>query len=166
MDPEINQIKIGTFKVGIIGLKAALQDIAKTHAEKSNKEVADKLMDHLSIKNYIPDHAREDYANAFVREFRKMLGQPYEEGKHQGVEIKILGQGCARCNMLEKDVMDVLSEMDLPADLEHVRDAQEIAHYKVMAVPALIINGTVMCKGKMPSRKQLKKWLGDITRVH
>ena len=116
-------------------------------------------MDLLSIKNYIPDHVRESYGQAFVRVFRKSIGQSYEEDKSHELEIKVLGQGCAQCDRLEKHIMEVLSEMGLPADLEHVRDIQEIAKYKVMGVPALIINGEVMCKGKVPSKKQLKKWL-------
>ncbi|MBW1642058.1 MAG: thioredoxin family protein [Deltaproteobacteria bacterium] len=159
MESEVSQIKIGTFKVGIIGLKSALEQIAQTHSEKSDKEVANKLLDLLSAKNYIPDHVRESYGQAFVREFRKLVGQTYEEDNNRGLEIKVLGQGCAQCDRLEKHIMEVLSEMGLPADLEHVRDIQEIAKYKVMGVPALIINGEVMCKGKVPSKKQLKKWL-------
>jgi len=159
MESEVTQIKIGTFKVGIIGLKNALEQIAQTHSEKSDKEVADKLLNLLSIKNYIPNHVRESYGQAFVRAFRKSIGQPYEEDKSQGLEIKVLGQGCAQCDRLEKHIMEVLNEMNLPADLEHVRDIQEIAKYKIMGVPALIINGEVMCKGKVPSKKQLRKWL-------
>jgi len=159
MESEVTQIKIGTFKVGIIGLKNALEQIAQTHSEKSDKEVADKLLNLLSIKNYIPNHVRESYGQAFVRAFRKSIGQSYEEDKSHGLEIKVLGQGCAQCDRLEKHIMEVLNEMNLPADLEHVRDIQEIAKYKIMGVPALIINGEVMCKGKVPSKKQLRKWL-------
>jgi len=159
MEPEVSQIKIGATKVGIIGLKSAFQKFSETHAEKPDNEVADKLLALLSGENYIPDHVRETYGKAFVREFRKFLGQPFKEEKSQGLEIKVLGQGCARCDKLEKDLMDVLSEMNVPADLEHIRDIQEIANYKVMGVPALVINGKVMCTGKAPSRKQLKKWL-------
>jgi small redox-active disulfide protein 2 len=162
MESEVSQIKIGTFKVGIIGLKNAMEQITPTHAEKPDTEVAVKLLDLLSVKNYIPDHVCETYGKAFVREFRKSIGQSYEEDKCSELEIKVLGQGCARCDKLTKDLMEVLSEMNLPADLEHVRDIQEIARYKVMGVPALIINGEIMCTGKVPSKKQLKKWLENI----
>jgi small redox-active disulfide protein 2 len=164
MESEVSQIKVGSFKVGIIGLKSAFEKINQTHLKKSDTEVADILLDLLSVKNYIPDHVREGYGKAFVREFRKFMGQPYEEDKSQGLEIKVLGQGCNRCDKLEKDLMEVLSEMNMPADLEHVRDIQEIAKYKVMGVPALIINEEVMCKGKVPSKKQLKKWLEKATK--
>ncbi len=33
----------------------------------------------LALKNYIPGGARNHYAQAFAREFRKFLGQPVEE---------------------------------------------------------------------------------------
>jgi len=163
MESEVSQIKIGAFKVGIIGLKNALEQISQTHSGKSDEEVADKLLDLLSVKNYIPDHVRESYAQAFVKEFRRSIGQPYTEDKGNGLEIKVLGQGCPRCDKLEKDIMEVLSEMNLPADLEHVRDIQEIATYKIMGTPALVINGDVVCKGKVPSKKQLKKWLKNAS---
>jgi small redox-active disulfide protein 2 len=163
MESEVSQIKIGTFKVGIIGLKGAFERIAQTHSNTSDGEVADKLIELLSEKNYIPDHVRESYRQAFVREFRKSLGQSYEEDKGHGLEIKVLGEGCPRCDKLEKDMMEVLSEMNLPADLEHVRDIQEIAKFKVMGTPALVINGDVVSKGKVPSKKQLKKWLKNAS---
>lgn len=157
MESEVTQIKIGTFKVGIIGLKSALEQISQTHSGKPDKEVAHELLGLLSVKNYIPYYVRETYDRAFVREFRKSLGQPYQEDKNQGLEIKVLGQGCARCDKLEKDLMEVLSAMRLPADLEHIRDIQEIDSYKVMGVPALIINGEGMCKGNVPSGNGSKK---------
>jgi len=159
MESEITQIKVGSNTVGIIDLKNAFKQISETHADKSDNEIANTLLELLSVSNYIPDHVREIYGKAFVREFRRYLGQPFEDDKGQGLEIKVLGQGCARCDKLEKDLMDVLSELKVPADLEHIRDIKEISKYKVMGVPALVINGRVMCTGSVPSKKQLKKWL-------
>ncbi|MBT7697437.1 MAG: thioredoxin family protein [Desulfobacterales bacterium] len=77
------------------------------------------------------------------------------------MEIKVLGQGCNRCDKLEKDIMDILTKLNLPADLEHVRDIKEIASYGVMNVPALIINKKVVCSGQTPSKSVLKKWLEE-----
>ena len=42
------------------------------------------------------------------------------------MEIKVLGQGCVQCDRLEKDLMEVMAEIDLAADLEHVREIKEI----------------------------------------
>ncbi|MBW2172681.1 MAG: TM0996/MTH895 family glutaredoxin-like protein [Deltaproteobacteria bacterium] len=77
------------------------------------------------------------------------------------MEIKVLGPGCARCDKLEREAMEVMSEMELPGDLEHVRDVKEIGRYGVMGTPALVINGKVVCVGKVPSKEEIKEWLSE-----
>ena len=63
-------------------------------------------------------------------------------------EHRILGMGCARCSQLENDVRDLLSEMKIAANLRHVTDFKEIAHYKLLGSPALVINNKVVCVAK------------------
>ncbi len=158
---DITQIKIGTHKVGIVGLKSAVEEMAPDFAHESDDTVAAELLKRLSRQNYIPAKAQENYGRAFVREFRKFLGQPYKKDSPQILEIKVLGPGCAQCDRLEKDVMDVLSEMNQAADLEHVRNIKEITKYGVMGMPALVINGRIMCGGKLPSKSKIKGWLEE-----
>ena len=158
---DINRIKIGNHNVGVVGLKRVIEELATDFAREPDERVAPEMLKRLSKHNYIPANARETYGRAFVREFRKFLGQPYEEDAKGTIEIKVLGPGCAQCERLEKDVMDVLSEMSLAADLEHVRDIMEIATYGVMGMPALIINGKIMCWGQLPSKSKIKDWLED-----
>ncbi len=162
--PDITQIKISGHTVGFVGFQTALEDIADTYAEKPDDVVAEELINRLSKKNYIPDNVKKEYSLAFVREFRKFLGQPYDDDSTDGLEIKVLGPGCAQCDKLEQDVMDLLSEINLPADLEHVRDVVKIAEYGVIGTPALLINGKVMCSGRNPSKTRLKQWLEEAGR--
>ncbi|MBU1163596.1 MAG: thioredoxin family protein [Proteobacteria bacterium] len=77
------------------------------------------------------------------------------------LEIKVLGPGCSQCDMLDKILIEVLSEMKILADMEHIRDIREIGKYGVMGTPALVINGKVMSVGKVPSKEKLKEWLGE-----
>ncbi|MBC8176345.1 MAG: thioredoxin family protein [Deltaproteobacteria bacterium] len=77
------------------------------------------------------------------------------------MEIKVLGQGCVQCDKLERDLMEVMAEIDLAADLEHVREIKEIGKYGVMGMPALIINGKVMSVGRVPPKTKLKEWLEE-----
>ncbi len=158
---DITQIKIGAHKVGIVGLQSAVEELAPDFAHESDDTVAAELFKRLSRQNYIPAKVRESYGRAFVREFRRFLGQPYQKISAGILEIKVLGPGCAQCDRLEKEAMDVLSEMNLAADLEHVRDIKEIAKYGVMGMPALVINGRIMCWGKLPSKNKIKGWLED-----
>ena len=62
--------------------------------------------------------------------------------------------------------MEVLSELDLPADLEHVSDIKEIGKYGVMGTPALLINNKVMCVGRVPPKIRIKEWLEKMTEEH
>ena len=130
--------------------------------KQPDEAVAEELLRRLSDKNYIPDKVQEKYGRAFVREFRKYLGQPFTEEKSEMLEIKVLGAGCAVCDGLENQIMEVLTEIGLAADLEHIRDADRIAEYKVKTTPALIINGKVMGSGGVPSKGQIHNWLKEF----
>ena len=76
------------------------------------------------------------------------------------MDIKVLGSGCARCNELEKRVKDVLAELGIAANVEHVTDLKVIAGMGVFMTPSLVIDGKVSSQGKIPSKDELKKLLG------
>ena len=159
--PEVTQIKIGKHLFGIIGLADAIADVAAEHADKPEDELARLLVDRLGHRNYIPANVKQAYGQAFVREYKKAQGQAVDEAD-EGLVIKVLGAGCNVCDSLENTIMETLADLELPADLEHVRDAAQIAGYGVTGTPALIINGRVMCVGRSPSFAELRQWLlGD-----
>ena len=158
---EITQIKVGGDRVGIIGLKIVLAEVAATSAAQTDEGILTELLKRLHKRNYIPGSLKEEYGKAFLREFKKFTGCPIEAGSPDGLEIRVLGPGCARCNQLEQDLMIVVSEMSLPADIEHVTDISEIGRYGVMGTPALVINGEVKAVGSVPPKIKLKKWLQE-----
>jgi small redox-active disulfide protein 2 len=159
---DLTRIKVNKQPVGIIGLKDVMEDMAEEYAERPDAQVRTALIKRLSRRNYIPDQAKEDYGKALLREFNKFLGRPYEEDVSEGLEIKVLGPGCARCDKLGRELMEVLADMNLAADLEHVRDIKEIGIYGVMGTPALVINGKVVCVGTVPTKEKIKEWLGEF----
>ena len=160
---DVSQIKIGQHIHGIVGLKHALEALGETHANQTDEAVADELLRRLSDKNYIPDSVQDKYGRAFVREFRKYLGQAFTEEESDKLEIKVLGAGCTVCDGLENQIMEVLAEIGLAADLEHVRDAERIAEYKVKTTPALIINDKIMGSGAVPTKGQIHNWLKEFS---
>jgi small redox-active disulfide protein 2 len=160
---EITQIKIGKDRVGIIGLKLVLTEVAETSAAQADEEIRTELLKRLAMRNYIPESSKGEYGDAFLREFKKSTGRPVENSGPQGMEIKVLGPGCARCNQLEQDLMAVMAEMNMAADIEHVTDIAEIGSYGVMGTPALIVNGTVKAVGSIPPKAKLKQWLQDAS---
>jgi small redox-active disulfide protein 2 len=146
-------------KVGISGLDQALTDLGQAWADRDDQAVGQELLRILSPNNYIPASAQTAYAQALCREYRRHLGQPVAEEPRAGLEIKVLGPGCNRCESLTASVMQVLSQMGLAANLEHVRNMKEIAKFGVMGTPALVINGHVFCMGSVPSAGQIRAWL-------
>ena len=158
---EITQIKIGNDRTGIIGLKLVLTEVAEASAVQSDEEIRTELLKRLAKRNYIPESSKVEYGNAFLREFKKFTGCPIENSGPAGLEIKVLGPGCARCNQLEQDLMAVMAEMNMAADVEHVTDIAEIGSYGVMGTPALIVNGAVKSVGSIPPKPKLKQWLQD-----
>ncbi|MCJ7593167.1 MAG: thioredoxin family protein [Desulfobacterales bacterium] len=158
---DVTQIRVGDSHVGIVGLKAAIADVAKEYGERPDREVMGELLNRLGRRNYIPENAKKDYEKAFLREFKKFLGKEAMEDRPEGLEIKVLGPGCAQCNRLEQELMAVMSETGTIAAVEHVRDIKEIGKYGVMGTPALLINGEVKCVGRVPPRNKLKDWLKE-----
>jgi small redox-active disulfide protein 2 len=158
-DDDLLQINIAGRPIGIIGFKAVFEELAPTLAQSSDDVLAQELVTRLSKKNYIPEKVKAEYGKALVREFRRRLGEPIQEEEPRGLVIKVLGQGCNNCRELTQRIMDVMSELNLAADLEHVTDIKAIAQYGVLGSPALIINGKVLAVGSVPSKKKLIEWL-------
>lgn len=76
------------------------------------------------------------------------------------MEIKVLGPGCAKCEKTEKVVKEAVAEAGVDADIEKVSDMMKIAGYGVFGTPAVVVNGEVKSVGKIPSKKDVKSWLG------
>jgi small redox-active disulfide protein 2 len=73
--------------------------------------------------------------------------------------IKILGTGCAKCQRLEQLTREVVAELGIDAQFDHVRDMPAIMAYPVMSTPALVIDEEVMVFGRMPSKEEIAGWL-------
>ena len=158
---DIVQIKVGGFLVGIVGLNQTMESMGGEYAEQPDHEVEKELLARLGRRNYIADRARDEYGKAFLREFKKLLGKEVVEDRSEGLEIKVLGQGCAQCDKLEQELMAVMAETGIAASVDHVRDVKEIGKYGVLGTPALIINGKVKSVDKVPSMANLREWLSE-----
>lgn len=164
-DVEVTRIRVGKHPTGIIDLKKGLAEIAAECSGMSDEDITAALLDRLGKWNYISPGARELYGKAFLREYKKWMGEPVEKEDTGFVQVKVLGPGCPSCEKLEQDLMAVSSEMNLPVDLEHIRDPKEIAAYGMMAMPALIIGEKVKVAGRVPPRAVLKQWLEQAVSI-
>ncbi|MDD4347692.1 MAG: thioredoxin family protein [Opitutales bacterium] len=71
-------------------------------------------------------------------------------------DIKVLGTGCKKCQMLAETADQAAKEMAIEYSLEKVTDLNAIMSYGVMFTPALVIDGEVKVSGKVPSIEAVK----------
>ena len=76
------------------------------------------------------------------------------------MEIKVLGIGCAKCKTTYQAIEKVIKENNLDVKLTKVEDIVEILNSGVMATPAVVVDGTVKMKGRVPSENEVKPILG------
>lgn len=76
------------------------------------------------------------------------------------MEIKILGTGCGKCKTTYAVIEKVIKENNITATLTKVEDIMEIMNYNILATPAVVIDGGVKIKGRVPSEKEIKALLG------
>ena len=163
-DKEPSYVSIKGMRVGIMGLQKVLEALS-TMRGKADEEISDAMLEKLKAENYIPSTVVAEYRKAFLREFNKFVGEPVPEEEEGGVKVVILGPGCPNCDRLEQMVMAVLAEENIPAEVEHIRDVNEIGKYGMVATPALVINGKIKSSGRLPSKDQIVKWLREVA-VH
>ena len=76
------------------------------------------------------------------------------------MEIKVLGPGCAKCQKTAEVVEEAVAESGIDANVEKVTDIMKIAGYGVMGTPAVVVDGEVKSVGKIPSKDDIKSWIG------
>ncbi len=75
------------------------------------------------------------------------------------MEIKVLGTGCAGCKALFETVCEAVNQLGIEATIVKEEDLLKIMEYDVMSLPALVIDGAVVSKGKRPRVEQVKELL-------
>lgn len=76
------------------------------------------------------------------------------------MEVKVLGPGCSKCKTAYKVVEKVIADNHVEATLIKVEDIMELMNYKIMTSPALVVDGVVKIKGRVPSEEEVKSALG------
>lgn len=70
------------------------------------------------------------------------------------LEILILGTGCKTCHATEKLFIEVVEQNGIDATVELVDDLQTILGYGLMRPPGVVVNGTMVHSGSMPSKDE------------
>jgi small redox-active disulfide protein 2 len=74
-------------------------------------------------------------------------------------DIKILGTGCPKCKQTTAIVEEALNKLGIDAKVEKVEDIVEIMKYNVLSTPAVVVDGSVVFKGRVPSMSEMENIL-------
>ena len=72
------------------------------------------------------------------------------------MKLQILGTGCPRCKQLLANVEQAIAGTD-GVEIEKVEDIKEIMKFRVLATPALAVDGVVKAAGRVLSPEEIKK---------
>lgn len=76
------------------------------------------------------------------------------------MDIKVLGPGCARCKSTYSVVEKVVAENHIDATLTKVDDIEEMMSYNILSTPAVVVDGEVKIKGRVPTESEVREILG------
>ncbi len=75
--------------------------------------------------------------------------------------IEILGAGCPRCSHLETVTREAVFRSGQSAEIRRVTDFAEISARGLMGLPGLVLDGRVVCAGRIPTVQEIEGWLRD-----
>lgn len=78
------------------------------------------------------------------------------------MKIEVLGPGCMKCEKVYEIVERTLKELGKEAELSKVKDIKSITQYGILMTPALVIDGEVLCSGRIPDLAEVKEWLSKV----
>jgi len=76
-------------------------------------------------------------------------------------EVKILGQGCKRCEAAVAMVKAEADKVGVEVAIEKVTDYAAIAQYGIASTPGIVIDGKVVHAGGLPKAEALAGWLKE-----
>ncbi len=74
-------------------------------------------------------------------------------------DIKILGTGCPNCLQTITITEKVVKENNIDATIEKVDDIMDILSYNILSTPAVVVDGEVKIRGRVPTKTELEELL-------
>ncbi len=75
------------------------------------------------------------------------------------MKIQVLGPGCKRCKELMANTEQAVRELGVGAVVEKIEDVREMMKFKILATPALAVDGKVRVAGRVLSPEEVRQLL-------
>lgn len=73
------------------------------------------------------------------------------------MKLQILGTGCPKCKQLLENAQQAAAEMGEGVEIEKIEDLREIMAFRVLATPALAVDGVVKAAGRVLSPEEIRE---------
>ncbi|MBU0549614.1 MAG: TM0996/MTH895 family glutaredoxin-like protein [Candidatus Omnitrophica bacterium] len=77
------------------------------------------------------------------------------------MEIQVYGKGCLKCHQLAANTEQAIKDSGLEAKVEQITEINKITEKGIMFTPALLIDGKIICQGKIPGVEEIKQALKE-----
>ena len=75
------------------------------------------------------------------------------------MNIKVIGEGCEKCDKLYENVLEAVKELNYEAEIEKVSDLIEIVKLGVMTAPSVMVDGKLVISGRVAKKDELIRLL-------
>ncbi len=77
------------------------------------------------------------------------------------MKVEVFGPGCPRCEQTFRVIINAAAELELAADIQYVTDVVIMAERGIMITPAVVVDGELVLKGRVPSPAEAKRILRE-----
>jgi len=77
------------------------------------------------------------------------------------IAVKVLGPGCPNCTRLAESVTRAAASLGVEASVEKVTGLGAIVQYRILAAPGLVVDGQLVCSGRVPTEAEITGWLAS-----
>ena len=75
------------------------------------------------------------------------------------MKIYVLAHRCAKGDLTEELVRDVVEEHQIAATIKRITRDENIIKFGVTLTPSVVIEGEIKAMGKIPEREELVSWM-------